>query len=404
MTAQHQPRYPIYIPSKGRYEDGTALTVQALARDEVPFRLVVEPAQAAEYRRHVSDRDQLLVLPEDDFGLLRARNWIRDHAEAMGAARHWQLDDNISDFYRLWERKRIPVHAGVALRVCEDFTDRYENVGISGLNYDMFVNPNGSSGVNEPFLAGVHVYSCTLINHAMPYRWRLRYNDDTDLCLQALVHGWATILLNAFSAKKVTTMTLAGGNTDALYRAEAETDARDTAGRYEMARSLERAWPGTVRVVRNYGRYQHSVNWGAFDVPLRLRGDVDPYALPDVNEYGLALRTRRPVRSDRIRAVHDAYPQRVAAMGAPSETWRGLPAFAPAPPPPKIVVRCATPEDREHLVEQLAVLVDKKFKDKGWSAWWPARGREDPASLRFEAEDPPEVVSEDERGQLRLWV
>jgi hypothetical protein len=106
--------------------------------NEVPFLAVVEPQEEVAYAEVVG-RDRLLVLPERDRGLIYARNWIRDHAEADGHAGHWQLDDNIIEFRRLWRGRRIPCHAGVSLRVCEDLTDRYENVAISGLNYQMFV-------------------------------------------------------------------------------------------------------------------------------------------------------------------------------------------------------------------------------------------------------------------------
>ncbi len=376
-------RFPVYVPSKDRHEEGRAQTVKALRQDGVPFRLVVEPAQAEAYERWAGPEDQLLVLPEDGHGLLKTRNWIRDHAEAEGHRRHWQLDDNIFCFYRLWEGRRVPVHGGVALRVCEDLTERFENVGISGLNYDMFV----SSATDAPFRANCHVYSCSLINHEMPCRWRLVYNDDTDLCLQALTNGWATILVNAFTAKKRTTMTLRGGNTEQLYRDGDDADERDTYGRFQMARVLERAWPGTVKVIRNFGRYQHSVNWRAFDVPLRLREELDVDALHPVDEYGMTLRAVRPVQSERIRQLQAGYGRVLLDAKPTDPLWRGLPAFRPGREPPRLAVACRDEATREALVTRLGVTVDKKFKDKAWSAWWPPRGRDDPASLRFEPAD-----------------
>lgn len=374
------PRYPVYVPSKGRHRDGQALTVRALARDHVPFRLVVVAEEEDLYRRHVSHRDQLIVLPETVTNLLETRNWIRDHAEAEGHERHWQLDDNMSNFYRLWEGRRIPVHGGVALRVCEDLSDRFTNVGVSGLNYTMFV----PFQTPAPFLPNVHVYSCTLVNHAMPYRWRLVYNDDTDLCLQALTNGWATIQVSALNAHKQTTMMSAGGNTDSLYRDAAEADHRDTMGRYQMAVMLERAWPGTVKVKRSYGRYQHAIDWKKFDVPLLLREDVDLDAFPEFNEYGMILQQTREVRSERVRALLAAYPETLAAMRSPSPFWRGLPAFRARPEQVKLRVEMRSNEERDALVGELGVTVDKKFRDKGWSACWPPEGRNDYASLRFE--------------------
>jgi hypothetical protein len=375
-----KPRYPVYVPTKGRA--AAPMTIRTLQRDGVPVIVVVEPAQAEAYAPLLTDRDRLL-LTRDGIGLLATRNLIRDHAEADGAARHWQLDDNISNFYRAWEGIRVPAHAGVALRVAEDFADRFENVGVAGLNYDMFAPPHA---VRAPYFRNCHVYSCTLVDHAMPFRWRLRYNDDTDLCLQALTGGWATIATNVFTAKKETTMRLPGGNTDGLYRAEEEQDARDTTGRFEMARVLERAWPGVVKVTRKFGRYQHSVDWAKFaDSPaLRLRADVDLDALPETDEYGLELIRVRDVRSPRIVRLHETYRDTLREVDAPDMSWRGLPAFRPVPVPPRLALDFASEEDRDRLVAQLGVTVDKRFKDKAWSARWPPQGRNDPASLRFD--------------------
>jgi len=277
MDDQVMPRYPVYIPSKGRWD--ASLTAQCFLRDGVPFRLVVESQEANRYVG-VFGPECVLVLPFRDAGsVVPARNWIMDHAIAEGHGRHWQLDDNINKVRRRWRGKRIPCNAGVALRVVEDFTDRYENVAISGLAYTMFV-PDGRK--EPPFVLNAHVYSCCLFDNAMPFRWRGRYNEDTDICLQALAGGWCTVLVQAFTVDKVRTMVMKGGNTDTLYHGD---------GRLRMARSLERQWPGVVRVIRRWQRPQHYVQgWGKeFDTPLRLKPGARDETMPLVNEYGMRL-------------------------------------------------------------------------------------------------------------------
>ena len=269
------PRYPVYVPSKGRFEN--CLTVKKLIEDGVPFFLVLEEEQVEEYTsRYVGDYE-VLVLPESNQGLIYARNWIKDHSVASGAERHWQLDDNIIRFSRWFRAKRIPCLAGVALHVAEAFVDRYENVAVAGLNYEMFaIDPKA-----PPFYLNVHVYSCSLILNSIPHRWRLRYNDDTDLCLQVLSDGWCTVLLNAFLAKKLTTMVMGGGNTDDLYRGD---------GRAVMARQLERVWPGVVETKRRFRRPQHVVkdNWRRFDTPLKKKPGLE--VKDGVDEFGMKLR------------------------------------------------------------------------------------------------------------------
>jgi hypothetical protein len=380
-----KPRYPIYIPSRGRYAHAQAITVRTLQHDQVPFRLVVEPQEADLYRPLLSHRDELLVLEENDYGSsMFARNFIRRHAIDSGAERHWQLDDNILTFMRSWEGYRIPAHSGVSLRVCEDLSDRVTNVGVSGLNYSFFIHPAGGGG-RTPFYRNIRVYSCSLINHEMPFEWRLRYNEDTDLCLQALTGGWATLLVNAFLAKKLGTMTVKGGNTDELYDGLTE---RDTHGRYEMARTLERAWPGTVKVSRRFQRFQHVIDWRGFaDVPLVLRPGLDLEALPHADEYGLALRAAKQVRSARIRGLLAEYPRTLKSMTELLDPlWRGMPVYRMPDRPPRLAVKCRTDADRETLEKRLGVTIHRKAAGQDWPCWWPPRERMDPASLRFEWE------------------
>lgn len=256
--ARVMPKYPVYIPSWGRATK--CVTAKFLDKDGVPFKVVVEEPQFEAYAK-VIGAERLLILPHVGQGLYQARNWIREHAIASGAERHWQLDDNIRLIRRYFGTQRVPAAAGAALRTCEEFSDRYENVAVSGLNYNMFVS--GRELRRNPYVANVHVYSCTLVNHAAPFRWRLLYNDDTDLCLQALVAGWCTLLINVFVAEKVATMKFKGGNTDVLYKIDD--------GRYKMARQLVQTWPDFVRMDRRWGRPQHVVNWAAFKHPLRLK-------------------------------------------------------------------------------------------------------------------------------------
>lgn len=306
MSDLPRPRYPVFVPSKGRHETaGDRMTVGRLLSDGVPFRLVVEPSEAARYIARYPTAD-VLVTPRDEMRLLGVRNWIREVSIDEGAERHWQLDDNIKDFRRLYRGHRIPVDAGVALRVCEDFTDRYENIGVSGLNYQTFVRGPTAT----PFWLNVHVYSTSLIWNRMPFHWRALYNDDTDLCLQVLAGGLCTVALNLFMADKAKTMVVKGGNTDDLYQGD---------GRLRMARSLERQWPYVVETKRRFGRPQHVIRgaWRGFDTPLRRRTDIDWDALPALDEYGLGLaQVADEISSPTMRSLRQRYVTDTAENGS----------------------------------------------------------------------------------------
>src|SRR5262245_38621581 len=153
------PRYPIYVISKGRWE--RRLTSNALERMHVSYRIVIEPQEFQHYVA-VIDPLKILTLPFSNLGQgsTPARNWVWEHAIAEGHARHWILDDNLAGFCRLQQRERIRIDDGVAFRACEDFVDRYENVPMAGMNYRFF----GSTGFvqypcHSPFYLNTRVYS-----------------------------------------------------------------------------------------------------------------------------------------------------------------------------------------------------------------------------------------------------
>lgn len=282
------PRYPIYIPSKGRADN--LMTAAMFVADDVDFRVVVEPSQVEAYRAF---KDRLLVLPEDNKGLVYSRNWIKDHSISEGHARHWQFDDDIKEMYRYHRGFRLACSSRIALCVMEDFVDRYENVALSTFNSYFFLPCASGIAYNKlpPFYINYRCYTCFLVLNALPNRWRHRYNEDTDMSLQVLADGWCTIMFNTFAIQTPETMSAKGGQTD-IYVND---------GRLRMARQLERVWPGVVETKRRFGRPQHVVKgvWKKFDTPLKLKPGIDPSKMKP-NNYGLKLKAVKEVRSPNL--------------------------------------------------------------------------------------------------------
>lgn len=269
------PKYPIYIPSKGRWE--SRLTAKALDEIRVPYRIVVEPKEYFNYAS-VIDENKILLLPSDDMKLIGSRNWIKQHSINEGHERHWQLDDNIEQFNRLNRNLQVKVSDGTIFRCAEDFTDRYENVAFSGFQYDFFAK---AKTLLPAFTLNTRIYSCTLINNKLDYKWRSIYNDDTDICLQALKDGYCTILFYAFIQQKAQTMTIKGGNTEELYLVED--------GRLKMAQALEQLHPDVAKVTWKFGRWQHQVNYKPFRKNKLIK--KEGLEIPDrVNNYGMILK------------------------------------------------------------------------------------------------------------------
>ena len=223
------PRFPLYVPSKGRSK--TRLTIRELERLNVPFHVIVEEQQYNDYAAVVDPRN-ILVLDKkyqrdsetlDNFGETKskgagpARNFAWDHSIANGHAWHWVMDDNIRKFSRLNRNNKTHFGDGSVFFVMEEFCLRYKNIAMAGPNYDMFVPRKYK---RAPFFTNTRIYSCNLIRNDVPYRWRMRMNEDTDLSLQMLKGGWCTILFNAFVQDKMTTQVVSGGNTTEFYADE----------------------------------------------------------------------------------------------------------------------------------------------------------------------------------------
>lgn len=283
-----QPRYPIYIPSKGRWDK--QFTSTHLSRMGVPHYVIVEKEQLALYEEHRTTHATLLVLDEsyrdrhetlDDFGHDRsfgagpARNMAWDHSIADGHAMHWDVDDNIRGFWRLNRNLKVRVEDGTIFRVMEAFVERYDNVALAGPEYWMFAL---NDTVYPPYYLNTRIYSCTLIRNDIPFRWRLRMNEDTDLSLRALKAGWCTVLFKTFIQNKESTQTMKGGYNTEFYAKE---------GTLWKSQMLVDAHPDVVKLVERYGRWHHEADYDVFKQQLRLRDGVE---LPEgVDNFGMVL-------------------------------------------------------------------------------------------------------------------
>jgi hypothetical protein len=276
------PRYPVYVISKSRWE--SRLTVKALTERGIPHRVAIEPQEYGQYAA-VIDPATLLVLPFSNLGQgsIPARNWVWEHAISEGHERHWILDDNIRAFYRLHQNTKVRTDSGTTFAICEYFAERYTNVALAGMQYQYLAKARQHL---HPFILNTRIYSCILIRNDIPYRWRGRYNEDTDLSLRVLKDGWCTVLFQAFLADKITTMTMKGGNTESLYKLYDGTD-----GRLLMAQSLREQHPDVIKITWKWGRWQHQVDYRPFKYNrLVKRPDV---VIPEgVNEYGMRLVAR----------------------------------------------------------------------------------------------------------------
>ena len=283
------PQFPIYVVSKGRWD--SRLTVKALEKYCIPYHIIVEGAEYDEYAK-VIDKDKILICPQkynDEYDVFwddddtrigpgAARNFAWEHSIEQGFDYHWVMDDNLHAFHRMNRNIKAEVSSGTILKCMEDFVMRYDNIAIAGPNYYNFAK---TTDALAPYVKNTRIYSCLFIRNDIPYRWRGRYNEDTDLCLRVLKDGLATIQFNAFLQGKVTTQRMKGGNHEQFYEKD---------GTYLKSKMLEDMHPDVAKVVWRFNRWHHHVNYKPFK-HISLGNRVDNIPL-EVNNYGMKLHTR----------------------------------------------------------------------------------------------------------------
>jgi len=220
------------------------------------YFIAVEPQEYEQYCQKLGEK-RVLKLPFSNLGVgsFPARNFCWEHAKANGYKYHWLFDDNILNFDKWVDGKRTKwVNINTALLYVERFVKK-ENIDIGGFEETNFsVKPP-----KKPFKINCHVYSAMLIKNDLPYRWRLKYNEDIDLCLQVLHNGGTTASCVYYLADKVSTSDkMKGGNQDELYK------GNDPKKKLLKAKMLEKVWPQYAKTVIRFNRIHHFVDWRVF--------------------------------------------------------------------------------------------------------------------------------------------
>lgn len=266
--------FPIYIPSKSRHD--SRLTVKALQKMDIDFFIIVEKQQYNDYSSVIPKKNILVLDPKyqddydtfDDLGNSKskgpgpARNFAMEHSINEGFDWHWVMDDNIRYFYYLNNNKKIHAIDDNFFKIMEDFVLRYENIAMAGPAYEMFT-PRKSK--QPPLILNTRIYSCNLIRNDLGYRWRGRYNEDTDLSLRMLKDGWCTVQFNFCLQGKVWTQTVKGGNTEAFYSKEG------TSPKSQMQVDMH---PDVSKIMYRFNRVHHFVDYSRFTQKLKRKKNL----------------------------------------------------------------------------------------------------------------------------------
>lgn len=269
--ASCNPKYPIYIISKGRWEK--RLTSKSLDEMNCPYYLVVEENEYDKYIEKLPATTNAIVLiftkeyqdkekEKGNGGSIPVRNFVWEHSIKNGFQKHWVLDDNIDGFYRWNKNKKNKIVSPIFFKMIEDYMELYDNVKMCGLQYYSFY-PEIS--LSRPIIIkNTRIYSCILIDNNLSHRWRGVYNEDTDLSLRILKDGYSTLLFQNFLCNKQTTMSCKGGNTDSIYKDD---------GLEKKLHSLMEQHPDVVKETYKFKKIHHQVDYNPFKDNKMIRNN-----------------------------------------------------------------------------------------------------------------------------------
>jgi hypothetical protein len=286
----YKPEKPIYIISKGRYNRRP--TANMLEEMKQKYFIVVEEQEFELYKNKINSAyGTVLILPKkyldnyDTFwerekdnktGPGAARNFCWEHSISLGFDWHWVLDDNIEAVERFNNNMKIKCLTSTPFYVIEQFCNRYENVVQSGMGYSIFC----PCVERRPAIRfNTRLYSCQYIKNDLPFRWRGRYNEDTDLSLRILKAGYCTAEFNCFLIGKRATQTMSGGNTEEFYKNE---------GTFNKSKILVEMHPDVCTLTMKFNRDHHHVNYKVFKKNKLLFKD-NYVKKHGVNNFGMIL-------------------------------------------------------------------------------------------------------------------
>lgn len=199
--------YPIFIPSKGRYNNN--LTANLFNKYNIDYKLVVEDCEFNQYK-DIYGKEKIIKLDDSNYGhVAYVRNYIKKYATTRGFKRCWQIDDDIKGVMKRTKDGMIEVNPLEAIKCVEQITDKFSNIGISGLSSNVF----GKLSKNHIEL-NKSVYSFWLLNLKLNFMFKPNTMEDIDYNLRCLVNSYCTLRFTNYLFKWTKTESQKGGNTE----------------------------------------------------------------------------------------------------------------------------------------------------------------------------------------------
>ncbi len=242
-----RPKFPIFIPSKARSE--FCKTAELLG--DFPFKLVVEPQDAAAYNAKYG-AERVMVLPADNKGLPYSRNSILEAARFNELENYWMIDDDLTAAYLTENKKNVKTNLLEVLARAEAVLLAVPDLAIGALEYQQY-----AWSVTKPVTLNSYCDVTVLINvkRTRGLRYREGLKHDRDFVLQCLTRGFAS----ARSSHTSFACPRNGSNKGGLF--DEYANGKEQRSSAEMVKR----WPGVCEEhIKADGRPDVKINWRLF--------------------------------------------------------------------------------------------------------------------------------------------
>lgn len=242
---------PLLIPSKNRAD---SKLFNLLAKDNINFKIVIEPQDENNYRNKGWDKN-LLLLPENNRGLVYSRNFILNYARKNNIEWLWMCDDDVKGFYQTINNKNQSISPLTAFNLAEEKFISRKNIAQCSMEYQQYAWSQKKDIITNSYC---DVVVCININNTIGinYRQQVILKEDRDFTLQCLSLGYDVIRTGKISFGCPKNGSNKGGLYD-VYRTGLEKDS---------VNNMCKLWGDKLCIpnTKKDGRYDVKINWKLF--------------------------------------------------------------------------------------------------------------------------------------------
>lgn len=189
--------YNIFVPSKNRVKGST--TIKLLLNSNLNFHVVVEPQDHKEYLK-AYPKAKFLTLPLNNQGISYVRNSILNYARENNIMWYWQLDDDITGFFEVVNKRCKKVSIQEALSKAEEIVKELKDSKIAqfSLEYQQIAWAQQKDYVYNGYCDVVNCVN-SLLSEPLKYDSYFNGKEDREFTIRLLLNNKNTLRITKYA-------------------------------------------------------------------------------------------------------------------------------------------------------------------------------------------------------------